>query len=179
MRRTPSCWRGVHPHLAQDRSSSRTPHGPPRTLTGPCLWVPAPFTPSASELCSPSAPFTLSASEPCSSLSDDRQTTALPLDLVSLGAPRNSKPLTASGGQEDAVAFLMGHQSARRPRTRAPKTPPQTQKQGAQRPPALPGAHSLTDIRHHHCVVHCHMHSQGAPGVEDSQLPTGEGRTPR
>lgn len=63
---------------------------------------------------------TASVPELCSSLRDDRQTTPLPPDLVNPGAPQTSKPFAASGGQEDAAAFLAGRQSTHRPSTRAP-----------------------------------------------------------
>ena len=84
------------------------------------------------------------------------------------------------------MAFLVGHQRAHRPNAQAPMIPPKTRSRAPSvLPPAWlalsgpqPGARSLTDVRHHHRVVHRHMHSQGAPGVKDSQLPTRKGGPP-
>lgn len=37
---------------------------------------------------------------------------------------------------------------------------------------------SLTDVLHHHRVVHRYMDCQGAPGVKDSKLPAERGNMP-
>lgn len=38
-----------------------------------------------------------------------------------------------------------------------------------------PALLSLTDVLHHHRVVHCYVDSQGAPCVEDSKFPIRKG----